>query len=741
MNRIKRPVAFSRREIAACAAFLAASVPGFSQAVPPAKPAAAGTPEVVELSPFVVKEETKDGYQAQQTLVGSRASKNVLDIPAAISIINAEQIKDLNAVEVSQVLAVGVSGVTRNQTINDDVNIRGFRTSTSLRNGVTKSSFKRNPMFDVERIEVLKGPGALVLGNNSFLGGAVNFVSMRPTATPTARLQTTFSDHNYIRFSGNVSGPLVKTEDFKLNYRVTLGALTGDRPKEIENKNDQKFIGGGLAMYFGSNISVTVNGYYFKDDGYFYWNDFLDVSGPVPTLKSLANAKLNQYSTESYSVGRSQDAFWTNSDSFIDVTVLAKLTDNGNIRAYYFGSNLVDRRRHVRGITMGLDNFTLARQDIPLAGDNVTHNAQLDYLHKLTLDYFTLDTTVGVDGSTSESRTGQSVNNLPALDIRSQAFPNDPTYFSTPKPGAGLPNLQDTGSKPTTFSYYFQENLSLLKDRLILVGGLRWFSPGGTNQNFVTNVVTNRPDKTFKTHKYGAVIKVLPGVSIYYTDAQNIFPQVGFTDRFAANDGLGAPLSNQQGKLTEYGIKFNHELSQEVSLYGSVVHFDMSLTNVRTFGDLGNGVQGIIQSAQDKGKGWEFDYGMRLNGKDGHADLVATYFDGDSAIAADPTVQAVDFVPRKYSLLAKYAWTNGTLKGLTLGGSVMDQTGKRNGNYLIDFPRVVNVFAGYRLNKSWEFQLNLDNLTDERYIVAIAATGLVQTAEPLQARLGVTYVW
>ncbi|MBL9208326.1 MAG: hypothetical protein JNN01_24795, partial [Opitutaceae bacterium] len=43
--------------------------------------------------------------------------------------------------------------------------------------------------------------------------------------------------------------------------------------------------------------------------------------------------------------------------------------------------------------------------------------------------------------------------------------------------------------------------------------------------------------------------------------------------------------------------------------------------------------------------------------------------------------------------------------------------------------------------KNWEFQLNLDNLTDERYIVAIAATGLVQTAEPLQARLGVTYVW
>ena len=740
MNRIQRSVAATRRELVACAAFAAASVSGFSQAVQPAKPAA-GEADVVELSPFVVKEETKDGYQAQQTLVGSRTAKNILDIPASISIINAEQIKDLNAVEVSQVLAVGVSGVTRNQTINDDVNIRGFRTASSLRNGVTKASFKRNPMFDVERIEVLKGPGALILGNNSFLGGAVNFVSMRATATPAAQIQTTFSEDNYVRLSANVSGPLIKSEDLSVNYRVTVGGLTGDRPKEIENKNEQMFIGGGLAMYFGSNISVMVNAYYFQDNGYFYWNDFLDVSGPVPTLKSLANAKINRYSTEEYSVGRSRDAFWDNSDGFIDVTALVKLTDNGNLRAYYFGGNLVDRRRHVRGITMGADNYTLARQDIPVAIDNVTHNVQLDYLHRLPMEHFTLDSTLGVDGAFTNSRTGQSVNALPALDVRSQAFPNDTAYFSTPKPGAGLPNLQDTGSKATSFSYYFQENLSFLKDRLILVGGLRWFTPGGTNTNYVTNVTTNRPDKTFKTHKYGLVVKVLPNVSLYYTDAQNIFPQIGFTDRFAANDGLGAALSDQQGKLTEYGIKFNHAVADDLSIYGSLVYFDMSLTNVRTFGDLGNGVQGIIQSAQDTGEGWEVDYGMRLNGENGHADLIATYFDGDSGIAADPSVQAVDFVPRKYSLLAKYAWTKGSLNGFTIGGSIMDQTGKRNGNYLIDFPRLVNVFAGYRWGKNWEFQLNLDNLTDERYVVAIAATGLIQTAEPLQARLGVKYIW
>ena len=54
---------------------------------------------------------------------------------------------------------------------------------------------------------------------------------------------------------------------------------------------------------------------------------------------------------------------------------------------------------------------------------------------------------------------------------------------------------------------------------------------------------------------------------------------------------------------------------------------------------------------------------------------------------------------------------------------------------------VFNVFAGYQYGEHWNFQLNLDNITDERYIVATAAPGLVQVAEEFRARLGVSYLW
>ena len=78
-----------------------------------------------------------------------------------------------------------------------------------------------------------------------------------------------------------------------------------------------------------------------------------------------------------------------------------------------------------------------------------------------------------------------------------------------------------------------------------------------------------------KTHKYGVVAKPIPAVSLYYTDSQNLFSQVGRTDRFAGNDQLGPPLSNQEGKMKEYGIKdvTCDDLPRGV-LIGSVELFD-----------------------------------------------------------------------------------------------------------------------------------------------------------------------
>ncbi|MDB6167589.1 MAG: TonB-dependent siderophore receptor [Verrucomicrobia bacterium] len=745
MNYTK-PSALFARMLTTCAALCAASAAVMAQTTTTADaPPASADSDIMKLNPFVVSSENDKGYRTQQTLVGSRTAKNLMEIPASISIINREQIDDLNAVEVHEVLQFGVAGVTQNQTINDDVNIRGFRTTFSLRDGVTKTGFKRNPMFDVERVEVIKGPGAMLLGNNSFLGGGVNFVTVKPTHQPAGDVQVTVSKNSYARLAANISGPLYSAKGMTVDYRFTLGALKADKDKEIENE-DQLFLGGGLAFYFGQNTSLLVNGYWFRDNGYFYWEDFLDYNTTLGTANAPMTAKLNSYSTKSFSPARSRDAFWKNQDSFVDITFLTSLTENANLRLYYFGGNLVDRRRIVRGITITADNHTLLRQDIPILIDNYTNNIQGDFTHKLPLSVVTLDTTAGFDASITYQRQDQSVNTMPALDTANiNNFTADDAWFSVPHPGAGQPNGSQAISRPINISYYFQENLSFLKERLILVGGFRWFIPGGNTKNNVTGIVTDSPDKMFKTHKYGVVVRPIPAVSVYWTDTSNAFPQVGYTDRYAGNDGLGAPLSTQEGKMKEYGVKVDHKFSDAVSAYGSWAHYDMSLTHVRTFGVLPEGIPpgsvGIVESQADLAQGWELEYGLRLSSATGNFDLIGTYADGKSQTAADRTLAAADFVPRKTSLMVKYGWTSGPLRGFMLGATYFDQSAKRNANFLIDFPATYNVFTRYAWGKHWSVQLNLNNIGDKRYIVAIAGNGLVQTEAGFDSMLAGKYKW
>ena len=731
--------------LATCAALLAASVTSVAQTIDEDTDNSKARGEVIELSPFEVSAEEENGYRSEQTMVGSRTAKSLMEVPASLSIINRQQIDDLNAVEVHEVLQFGTAGVTQNQTINDDVNIRGFRTTQSLRNGVTKTSFKRNPMYDVERIEVIKGPGAMLLGNNSFLGGGVNFVSMKPTHNKTGNAQVTIGNNSYVRFAGNVMGPLVDSENFKIDYRLTLGGLRADKDKEIEEE-DQVFVGAGLAFYFGSDTSLLMNGYFFRDNGYFYWEDFLDYNSTVgSTTANPQPAVLNQYSGKKFSAGRGDDALWENADAFVDVTFLHKLTENTNMRLYYFGGNLQDRRRHVRGIRINADNYTLSRQDIPLVIDNVTNNLQGDITHQFETDVFTLSSTAGFDWNSTSHRQDLSVNNPGDIDTRTVDFTADAAYFSQPANGAGLPNTSQGMSRTKSFSYYFQENLSFLDDKVILVGGLRWFQTGGTRENPIANTVTKNSDERFKTHKYGIVLRPIPSISVYYTDAANTFPQNGVTDRFAANDQLGDPLDTQEGTLEEFGIKIDRDFSETISGYGSLVFYDMSLTNVRTFGPLPQatiaGDQGIIQSPGDLADGWEVEYGLRVKSDAGVFDLLGTYAEGNSATAGAGSIPAQDFVPKKISLMGKYEWTSGPLKGFMIGGTYFDQDAKRNSIWTIDFPATYGAFTRYAWGKNWSVQLNLNNITDERHIVAIAANGLVQTEPGFDGKLAVKYKW
>jgi outer membrane receptor protein involved in Fe transport len=716
--------------------------------------------KIISLSPFVVSSEDGTGYQARQTMVGSRTAKDLIDIPASVGMVNLEQLSDLGAISVHDALRYTVSGVTQNQSFNDDVNIRGFRAGSALRNGAVRNAGnKGGPLYDIERIEVLKGPAAMLNGSNGGIGGSINYISRKPTATKKGEIKISVNEIGAARLQANATGPLYADENLKVNYRLTLGALNSDAPrgKKIEWE-DQKFYGGALAFYFGSASSLTVNAYYWINNDYLYLLDHLDISVPANATTGLIDAKFNKYSTVEYAPGRKQDAFWPLKSSAIDVTYLVQLTDNTNVRAAYYYNRHDDRRENNRGITVAADNKTVNRQDIRNNNGNTSQSFQIDVLNKLKFSFVTIDTSLGVDGGISDSWQDQSVaTNMPPADSSTGVppnddawfaqFPNDDAYFINRPASVAGPAPSRTTTYATQLSYYIQENLSFWNDRIVLVGGLRWFQPGGTTKNLVTGVISDRPDDKFRVHKYGAVFKIMPTLSVYYTDAQNVFPaSPGRTDKFIQADMLGDPYKDSLGKLKEGGLKFDHKFSDNLSAYGTLAVFKMEQTNIRTFGVLpDSGNMGLIQSAKDSAEGWETDLGLQLKTDNGRADLLFTYFSGDSAIAADEgkayVRQTNAFVPEKFSAFGKFTWTEGPLKSLRIGGGIETEADKRYGGYLLSRPLLADAFVGYSVTSKLDLQLNLSNITDERYILQTAASGLVQGSDIFHAKLTATYKW
>src|SRR3546814_10113108 len=64
--------------------------------------------------------------------------------------------------------------------------------------------------FDLERIEVLKGPQGTLFGQNA-TGGAINYIAAKPTGDFAAGMDLSYGRFNEVNAEAYVSGPLTDT--------------------------------------------------------------------------------------------------------------------------------------------------------------------------------------------------------------------------------------------------------------------------------------------------------------------------------------------------------------------------------------------------------------------------------------------------------------------------------------------------------------------------------------------------
>ncbi|MFG1359271.1 TonB-dependent siderophore receptor [Xanthobacter pseudotagetidis] len=185
-----------------------------------------------------------DGYIAETSAVGTKTDTPILATPRAISVVTREEMEDRGARTV--VDAVGytagvVSGTYGYDPPFDSIYIRGFPVTANgdfldgLRQGAGLLSRFRTEVYGLERIDIIKGPAAVLYGQ-MVPGGLINRISRMPVDRTFHEVQGQAGDPDWLQAAFDFGGRA--TEDASVLYRFTGVARDADGPRAHTDNNE-----------------------------------------------------------------------------------------------------------------------------------------------------------------------------------------------------------------------------------------------------------------------------------------------------------------------------------------------------------------------------------------------------------------------------------------------------------------------------------------------------------------------
>lgn len=192
-----------------------------------------GTFEIVnDIVVTAKRDEAETSVLVRQASTSDRSGLGLRDQPRNSQVISAKMIEDQQALDIRDVLrnAGGVSVQANNPNTGASYTVRGF-SAAGLVNGLAGGSQygvqsgANQPIANIERVEVLKGPDALLSGFGN-LGGNVNVVTKKPSAEE--RLAVSFDTGSFGLVRGVIDANNAITANKKLSGRIIASAQTMD---------------------------------------------------------------------------------------------------------------------------------------------------------------------------------------------------------------------------------------------------------------------------------------------------------------------------------------------------------------------------------------------------------------------------------------------------------------------------------------------------------------------------------
>jgi iron complex outermembrane recepter protein len=177
-------------------------------------------------------EEAGQPSLSEVVVTAQKREQKLQDVPISMEVVSGDKLKDFNTNDFKQMVKFAPNVSVESTAGNDVIYIRGFGSppanfsfdqSVSLYvDGIYagKNRQAQAPMFDLARVEVLRGPQGALFGKNT-AAGAVSIVSAGPTSSLEGEVTALYNfDLEGYELTGHVAGPITDTLSGRLAVRL-----------------------------------------------------------------------------------------------------------------------------------------------------------------------------------------------------------------------------------------------------------------------------------------------------------------------------------------------------------------------------------------------------------------------------------------------------------------------------------------------------------------------------------------
>lgn len=716
--------------------------------------------------------ETAQGLKVDQS-ANSKFVAPLLDTPKSVSVISKQLIEDTQVTTLSDALRT-VPGITLGAGEGGNPNgdrpfIRGYNSESSMYvDGVRNATSQNREMFAVEQVEVTKG-SASAMGGAGTTGGSVNMISKVAKKGDSLEGSVGAGTDSYQRIT------LDGNKDFGNGIAARV-AVMGHHNEKAGQADGTEYKRAGIApsITFGLDTPTraTLSYYYLKTD------DTPDSGVPYnnPTGYSQYSGKPIDVKQGIYYGWEDRD-FQKQENQVGTIKLEHDLTDNltiSNTAVYnsskndYLWTNPDDSQGNIykNGNVWARVNSRIADTD--------TFTDQLALTGKFNTGAFKHSFNLGAEYSDQEtdrtqyilnglSTTGAEYNKCSPADIASGWC----TSVQNPNRGPWTGSISTEGAdqyntQTKSTSVYFLDSIEF-NPQWILDLGLRWdkfdteqtMTYGARNSAVLGSSTTpptrqvgeqvkTESDTDFFTYQTGVTFKPVENGSIYASYATSANP-VG-VDAGDGSEGIGAAYSNldpEESQTFEIGTKWDL-LQDRLNLTAAIFRTEKQNARIQlsptTYSNIGeskvDGIElGLNGKITDK---WDISAGY-------------TYLDSEATkngvscrgtTCTDQTVFNGNQMPNVPKNSATLWTTYQVLPQLQLGAgaTAMDKVygDLANTKYVPGYVRY-DAMARYNVNENVDLQLNVNNLSDERYFTKAYASHYATEAEGRSAVLSLNF--